>query len=592
MDISQKKLAERTVFKSSLLIATLLLICALSTICSSFYYLKWYNDIREKQYVNSVLLEKKNILEQHFANIKENIDNIASAPEIKSGLEMLKSESQNISNNVNDLTTGNTQTNAILTPTHKKYNIWFKSFLNTKNYTDLLLLDKDGNIIYSATNKKDITIKTNNEINDLYNKIKEVKIVSDGQIILRKIGKKAEPSGYLVALINRKKIDDLLKVDDESIILSLSNKDINSSSTINAAYLEILGNPWSITAADPLPQFQFINLINPVWQKITYAGGFIILALSLIGILFENRFLLKFFKNISVVEKTESTRPTLITEKNSAINPRETFANNLLKEKFYDFKNKTEDVLKNFANNLESLYSEIEVLRQTTIDALKLKANNESQQLNIPENGNVLKNIIDLERLANLALDSENIIRKTIDETNNAGQSNNILISRTEHLENAMSIANDLTKQINLLALNTVVEVAKNKGQELDFSSLASEIRLIAFKTKRAVDELNLQMKHIHEASGSVNNTVHNIKLSVNKLKQQMSGIYSTIKLYQTDSEQNFKNVTPVENNLDIFNAADEITKYSNNALSSLNKISDQVSGLNKEIKTFFATAE
>ena len=77
---------------------------------------------------------------------------------------------------------------------------------------------------------------------------------------------------------------------------------------------------------------------------------------------------------------------------------------------------------------------------------------------------------------------------------------------------------------IDKYILENITELSR-EDIHYKWKEAVENIKQIAFRSKRALEELNLQMQYINEASGSVGDTVNNIKLSINKAKQHMANI-------------------------------------------------------------------
>ncbi len=561
MNKNKIKLVEELSSRSYLLLAALLIACSTLVISATYYYLSWYNNIREQQYINNIINEKKRTVSEYFYNIEQNISLIAKSPDLINSLKIFTANSNSTLNN----------------NLYNQYNSWLQLVRNNSSFEEIFLLNDKNIPIYNTTsaNINNLDHKTINLLSDLINKLDNKILAYSEYFFIHRIKENNNTIGYLVAKISPQKLNNLLKLADESIELKLISKDINNSNNIRHGYFEVLGTPMTIMSKNALPNFQFINIISPAWHKILFATSFIVIAVFLLGSFLQSKLLAKSLTthlDVSEDENKTTELPTNIVHLNDHDNESINQINSL--------KLVIQESLKNFNENLDHLYELFNQIQTTTVNSIQLF---KQAKLEIPLNNDAdSANKPDIVLLENLASTSEDIIKKAIDDTDHAGLSNNMLISRTHHLENATQIINNLIKEINLLALNTIIQSAKGNMDNKNIENITDNIKQISQRSNRAIEELKLQMQHITQASDSVGNNVSDIRSSITKAKQNISNISNIILSYK-DRYNNSKSL-PHINLEEIYSSSENITKYSTNALNSINKISDQVTTLNNHV--------
>ncbi|MED3074873.1 methyl-accepting chemotaxis protein [Bacillus wiedmannii] len=91
------------------------------------------------------------------------------------------------------------------------------------------------------------------------------------------------------------------------------------------------------------------------------------------------------------------------------------------------------------------------------------------------------------------------------------------LVTRTQQIEEALDVITNIAEQTNLLALNAAIEAARAGENGKGFAVVAAEVRGLAEKSKKSVNDINNLIRFIHQ---DTQDTVHVMK----KGQQQASG--------------------------------------------------------------------
>jgi methyl-accepting chemotaxis protein len=110
------------------------------------------------------------------------------------------------------------------------------------------------------------------------------------------------------------------------------------------------------------------------------------------------------------------------------------------------------------------------------------------------------KNIEKLNETINLQFDNNNEVVNKLAE----------LTQTAEQMKNILGIISDIADQTNLLALNAAIEAARAGEHGRGFAVVADEVRQLAEKTQKSLNEVNITINTIVQAVSDVNSQVNN----------------------------------------------------------------------------------
>ncbi len=117
--------------------------------------------------------------------------------------------------------------------------------------------------------------------------------------------------------------------------------------------------------------------------------------------------------------------------------------------------------------------------------------------------GDTQKNIIDLGAKIKISVEKETILVKELNQ----------LSQEAKQTKEVLSIIDDIADQTNLLALNAAIEAARAGEHGRGFAVVADEVRNLAEKTQKSLEEINLTISGIVESIHTISTQMeHNAK--------------------------------------------------------------------------------
>lgn len=175
--------------------------------------------------------------------------------------------------------------------------------------------------------------------------------------------------------------------------------------------------------------------------------------------------------------------------------------------------------------------------------------------------GDTQKNIIELGEKIGISVVKENLLVEEL----------NTLSTNANETKNILSSINEIANQTNLLALNAAIEAARAGEHGRGFAVVADEVRKLAEKTQKSLEEINIAITTIVEA-------IYNISSQMKENTQEINLLQGV----STDASLVINKLIEVSNkNITLSNA---IAKKS----SEITEETEQVTESSKKIEEIF----
>ena len=169
--------------------------------------------------------------------------------------------------------------------------------------------------------------------------------------------------------------------------------------------------------------------------------------------------------------------------------------------------------------------------------------------------GDTQKNIIDLGAKIKISVEKETILVKELNQ----------LSHEAKQTKEVLSIIDDIADQTNLLALNAAIEAARAGEHGRGFAVVADEVRNLAEKTQKSLEEINLTI----------------------------SGIVESIHTISTQMERNAKEVYDLQTvSFDANTVIDKLIFVSDKNITLSNHIAQQSQAIDGETKEMMASSK
>ncbi|KLU75786.1 methyl-accepting chemotaxis protein [Clostridium botulinum] len=227
--------------------------------------------------------------------------------------------------------------------------------------------------------------------------------------------------------------------------------------------------------------------------------------------------------------------------------------------------------MQNSFNSMQFLAENIDSIRENSINI-----NNEASNAN-----KLNENIIDI--LTSLETKSE----ENIVVSNETTQNIQALLQKSNDIVGIVEAIEQISNQINLLALNASIESARAGEAGKGFSVVADEIKKLSGETSNAVKKINIL---IEELTNAISISANSIEKSSDVAKSQIGTINETrkilskvIRFMQSMPHKIGKNVSKIEG---VYKEKDSVSMSMNSVLS----LTEEISGSSEEV--YASTAE
>ncbi|NFF60540.1 methyl-accepting chemotaxis protein [Clostridium botulinum] len=227
--------------------------------------------------------------------------------------------------------------------------------------------------------------------------------------------------------------------------------------------------------------------------------------------------------------------------------------------------------MQNSLNSMQFLAENIDSIRENSINI-----NNEASNAN-----KLNENIIDI--LTSLETKSE----ENIVVSNETTQNIQALLQKSNDIVGIVEAIEQISNQINLLALNASIESARAGEAGKGFSVVADEIKKLSGETSNAVKKINIL---IEELTNAISISANSIEKSSDVAKSQIGTINETrkilskvIRFMQSMPHKIGKNVSKIEG---VYKEKDSVSMSMNSVLS----LTEEISGSSEEV--YASTAE
>ena len=271
-----------------------------------------------------------------------------------------------------------------------------------------------------------------------------------------------------------------------------------------------------------------------------------------------------------------------------------------------DFVKETVNIAKKseeFAKKLDVVLHTSENLSKDIINSLSIAEDESVKNIEFSENlQKEILNSIQLIKKAQENIESVNSnVNLQFEKNNEVVEKLDSLSKTTEQMKDVLGIISDIADQTNLLALNAAIEAARAGEHGRGFAVVADEVRQLAEKTQKSLNEVNVTINTIVQSVTEVSEQVnvnstqmqHLVEISNTSYEDMSNANETIIKINQLSSDD-IENSKIIENEVKkakdkVFVLDEELSKsgkYFNENKTLIDSIIEKTEILQKNIES------